>query len=122
MTLVDKSALVAWLEDDPRLPADHPALAEAWTISTLSLAELASLEARQRLPAGASAAVRDVGGAEAPTADDCMRAGALHGKLRGRGSKASIADCIMLEQARRRGEAYLTLDHDLAALDGVVVP
>ncbi len=122
MTVVDTSALVAWLEADPRLPVDLPALAAAWTVSTIALAELASLEARDRLPPGAAHAIHDAGGADAPNAEDCLRAGRLHGRLRAEGSKASIADCIMLEQARRRGEVYVTLDNDLADLEGVMVP
>ena len=91
-------------------------------ISSLSWAELASLNAQARVRLHRVEAVALDARTEPVEHGDCIVGGRLHGKLRLDGHrKVGLVDCIIYASARRLGVALITLDTDLEGLPGVEV-
>lgn len=116
--LLDTSAWVAWLSGESRAAGR---LGKSTLVaSTVILAEAASLVARRRLAPDTLPLLLDSVRLEAPTPEDLVAAGQLHGTLWGQGNrKVSLIDCIMYETARRLGLPLVTHDRDLQGLPGV---
>ena len=88
--------------------------------STLILGEAASLVEQGRLVPESMALLLDSVRLEAPSPEDLVAAGRLHGKLRRAGNrKVSLIDCIMHQTAVRLGRPFVTRDRDLVGQAGV---
>lgn len=86
--------------------------------SAVSLAEITSILVRRGLHAkvsGTLAQIRRQGPVVDVDVDTFVRAGEIHGKERSQHSHFSLADCIILDQARSHRARILTTDRKLAA-------
>lgn len=91
-------------------------------LSTVSLAELASLLQQGRLEETRMVEVIQGARREHALERDCLDGGRLHGQMRRRGhTKVSLVDCIVYATAQRLGAGLITLDSDLDGLSGVEV-
>lgn len=120
-TVVDTSVWAAILRGEFRsMPGLRRFDGSEAVAHVLTLAELESLEGRDRVPAGSTERVITAARIEPCLQRDVQTAGRLHAALRAQGrSKASLVDCILYAAAQRLGAPLVTLDGDLGSLPGV---